>query len=129
DWDTIYTRIYNTVDASGAVTGALRTINDGDYWGYDDDGLNAMLKYASAHGLEYIAGYDRQDFSGFDDVWRIGAQEETVDAWFGQVRTDDTLFDNTMLAFGLRRNSPSNSAAKTVWNFSGKHQLTDTLYV
>ena len=78
DWDTIYTRIYNTVDASGQVTGALRTINDGDYWGYDDDGINAMVKYASAHGLEYIAGYDRQEFSGFDDVWRIGAQEETV---------------------------------------------------
>lgn len=129
DWDTRYTRIYNTLDASGKVTGALRTINDGDYWGYDDDGLNAMLKYASGHGLEYIAGYDRQEFSGFDDVWRIGAQAETVDAWFAQLRTDETLFANTMLALGLRRNSPSNSAAKTVWNFSGKHQLSDTLYL
>jgi vitamin B12 transporter len=129
EWDTDYTRIYNTLDANGNVTGALRVINDNDYWGYDDDGLNAMLKYASAHGLEYIAGYDRQEFSGYDDVWRIGAQEETVDAWFGQVRTDDSLFENTMLAFGLRRNSPSNSADKTVWNFSGKHQLTDSLYL
>jgi vitamin B12 transporter len=129
DWDTRYTRIYNTLDASGKVTGALRTINNGDYWGYDDDGINAMLKYASAHGLEYIAGYDRQEFAGWDDVWRIGALEEKVDAWFAQVRTDENLFENTMLAFGARRNSPSNSADNTVWNFSGKQQLTDTLYV
>jgi vitamin B12 transporter len=129
DWDTIYTRIYNTLDAGGNVTGALRTVNNGDYWGYDDDGINAMVKYASTHGLEYIAGYDRQEFAGEDDVWRIGALEEKVDAWYAQVRTDETMFDNTMLAFGARRNSPSNSADKTVWNFSGKHQLTDSLYV
>lgn len=129
DWDTTYTRIYNTLDAGGSVTGALRTINNGDYWGYDDDGINAMLKFASNHGLEYIAGYDRQEFAGWDDVWRIGALEEKVDAWFAQVRTDENLFEKTMLAFGARRNSPSNAAAKTVWNFSGKHQLTDSLYL
>lgn len=129
DWDTVYTRIYNTLDAGGNVTGALRTVNNGDFWGYDDDGINAQLKFASNHGLEYIAGYDRQEFSGMDDVWRIGAQQEEVDAYFVQVRTDETLFERTMVAFGARRNSPSNAADKTVWNLSAKHQLLDTLYV
>jgi outer membrane cobalamin receptor len=129
DWDTRYTRLYNTLDASGKVTGALRVINDGDFWGYRDDGVNAMLKFTSTHGLEYLAGYDLQSFSGSDDVWRIAPLKERVNAGYVQVRTTEDLFADTMLSLGLRRNSPSNSADKTVWNFSGRHELTDSLYL
>ena len=43
-WDTNYTRIYNVLDENGAVTGNLRTVNDGSYWGYDDYGLTAMTR-------------------------------------------------------------------------------------
>jgi outer membrane cobalamin receptor len=129
NWDTRYTRFYNTLDASGQVTGALRTINNGDYWGYEDSGINAMAKFSAAHGLEYIVGYDRQEFSGSDDVWRIGNLEEQVNAGFVQVRTAEGLLDNTMLAFGVRYNSPSNSGAKTVWNLTGKHEFSDNLYL
>jgi outer membrane cobalamin receptor len=129
NWDTIYTRLYNTLNASGQVTGALRTINDGDYWGYQDSGVNAMLKLGTDHGLEYILGYDRQEFSGSDDVWRIGNLEEQVDAGFVQIRTAEGLLDHTMLALGVRYNSPSNSASKSVWNFTGKHEFSDNLYL
>ncbi len=129
NWDTIYSRIYNTLDANGQVTGALRTLNNGDYWGYEDNGINAMAKFSTSHGLEYILGYDRQEFSGSDDIWRIGDLEEQVDAGFLQVRTAEGFLDNTMLAFGVRYNSPSNSASKSVWNFSGKHEFSSNLYV
>lgn len=129
DWDTRYTEIFNTLDANGQVTGALRYRNNGDYWGYRDDGYNAMLKYTSPLGVEFLGGFDRQEFSGYDDVWRIGELEEAVNAWFGQVRTAEPLFGKTMLALGLRRNNPSSSASKTVWNLSGRHDLLDNLYV
>lgn len=129
NWDTNYTEIFNTLDASGNVTGALRYRNNKDYWGYQDDGINAMAKYTTDYGLEYIAGYDRQQFSGVDAVWRIANLEETVNAYFVQARTTQDMFQNTMLALALRRNNPSNSEAITVWNFSGKHNISDSLYV
>lgn len=129
NWDTRYTRIYNTLDAEGKVTGALRVVNDADYWGYEDYGLNAMAKMDFGQGLEYVVGFDHQNFSGYDDVWRIGKQEEEVNAVFAQVRTSEQLFENTMLALGVRRNEPSRSSASTVWNLSGRHDLNETLYL
>src|SRR5690606_31134092 len=90
--------------------------------------FNAMTKLDFGQGLEYVVGFDRQQFSGSDDVWRIANLEEVVNAYFVQVRTT-TLFDDTMLALGARRNDPDNSAAKSVWNFSGKHDFSDKLYV
>ena len=127
-WDTEYTRIYNTLDDSGAVTGTLRTVNDGSYWGYDDYGLNAMAKLSVGGGLETVFGLDHQNFSGADDVWRIGDLEEQVNAAFAQVRTTPQIMENTTLALGVRLNEPSNSDSSTVWNISGKHDFTDNFY-
>ncbi len=128
EWVTHFSDFRNTLTA-GVVNGTIRTFSDADFWGYDDTGFNAMTKMDFGHGLEYVVGFDRQQFSGSDQVWRIANLEETVNAGFVQVRTTADLMDNTMLALGMRRNEPDNSAAKSVWNFSGKHNFTDNLYV
>jgi vitamin B12 transporter len=129
DWDTEYTRIYNTLDGSGNVTGELQTINDRSYWGYDDYGLNAMAKLSPDGPLEYVFGIDYQSFSGSDDVWRIADQAEDVTAAFTQLRTTPRLMENTTLALGIRENDPSNAESATVWNISGKHDFTDRFYI
>ena len=129
DWDTTYTRIYNVLDAAGNVTGDLQTVNDGDYWGYDDHGFNAMAKLSFDGPLEYVVGLDHQNFSGSDDVWRIADLEEKVNAVFGQVRTTPRLMQNTTIAFGVRENDPSNAESVSVWNLSGKHDFTDRFYI
>jgi len=128
-WDTDYTEIFNTLDANGDVTGDLSVRNNKSYWGYEDYGLNAMAKFEFGGSFDYVLGFDHQNFSGSDDVWRIGKLEEEVNALFGQIRTTPQLLENTTLAFGLRRNEPSNSESSTVWNFSGQHNFTDNLYV
>ena len=128
NWDTEYTRIYNTLDAMGNVTGALTTINDHSYWGYDDQGLNAMAKLYFDGGFEYVVGLDHQSFSGSDDVWRIANLDEEVNAVFAQIRTMPQLMENTSIAFGIRENDPSNAESATVWNMSGKHFFTESLY-
>lgn len=127
-WDTYYTRIYNELDANGNLTGGLDVRNDRAYWGFEDYGLNAMAKLEPGGNFDYVLGFDHQNFSGWDDVWRIGALEEEVNAVFGQVRTTAALWDDTTLAFGVRRNEPSNSDGSTVWNLSGRHDFTDTFY-
>ncbi|MFT5322149.1 MAG: outer membrane receptor protein involved in Fe transport [Pseudohongiellaceae bacterium] len=58
----------------------------------------------------------------------MGDQEEEVNAIFGQIRTTANLMENTALAFGVRRNAASNTNS-TVWNLSGKHDFSDSLYV
>ncbi len=63
-WDTDYTRIYNVLDENGAVTGNLRTLDDGSYWGYDDYGLTAMTRIETGGGFDFAAGYEHQRFSG-----------------------------------------------------------------
>lgn len=129
NWDTFYTRIYNVLDDDGNLTGEQTFINNNTYWGYEDHGANAMAKFDFNNGFEYVLGLDHQNFSGTDDVWRIGDQEEEVNAVFGQVRTTEDLLANTMLALGARVNKASNVDTTTVWNLSGKHDFTDNLYV
>jgi outer membrane cobalamin receptor len=128
-WDTDYTEIFNVLDANGNVTGDLNVEYDRAYWGYEDYGLNAMAKFEPGGNFDYVLGFDHQNFSGWDDVWRIGALEETVNAVFGQVRTTPMFSERTTLALGLRRNEPSNTEASTVWNLSGQHNLNDNLFV
>jgi vitamin B12 transporter len=129
NWDTIYTRIYNTLDASGNLDGGVRVINNGDYWGYEDSGVNAMAKLSDVGALEYVFGVDHQRFSGSDDVWRIGDLEEEVTAPFLQVRTTELLLDNTLIAVGIRNNQVSNGDDATVWNLTAKHTINENFYV
>ena len=129
NWDTVYTRIYNTLDGAGQLDGNTRFVNNGDYWGYDDFGINAMAKINYGGNFEYIVGVDHQRFSGSDDVWRIGDLEEEVTAPFIQVRTTSELFDNTLLALGVRNNQASNMDDSTVWNLTGKHYFKENLYM
>jgi vitamin B12 transporter len=129
NWDTEYTRIYNELDDLGNLTGNTVTINDRSYWGYEDYGFNAMAKFDYGGGFEYVLGFDQQNFSGEDDVWRIADQEEEVNAPFLQIRTTDELFTDTRFALGVRNNRASNMDDSTVWNLTGRHELNENLYI
>ena len=129
NWDTDYTRIYNELDGSGMLTGGTVVRNDASYWGYEDRGFNAMAKINYGGPFESILGFDQQRFSAEDDVWRIGRQEEKVNAPFAQIRTTNELFEDTSLALGVRNNRASNMEDSTVWNLSGRHNFTDSLYI
>ena len=128
-WDTSYTRIYNVLDANGAVTGNRRTVNDASYWGYDDYGLTAMTRIETGGGFDFAAGYEHQRFSGSDDVLLIADQTESVNAFFGQIRTNEEALARTRMALGLRHNSPSGDGKVTVGNFSLHHDFTDSVYL
>ena len=128
-WDSRWTQINNEIDDNGQLTGDVFFVSDQEFWGYDDYGLTAMARVQSGHGLEYAFGYDHQRFSGSDDVLLIADQTETVDAFFGQIRTSEDLMESTRLAFGLRHNSPNGEGNITVGNFSARHQLNDNLYL
>lgn len=127
-WDTQYTRIYNELDDEGNLTGGVVIRNMNTYWGYEDYGFNAMAEIDWGASVAVVLGADRQNYSAEDDVWRIADQKETVDAFFGQLRTTDNFLENTRFAFGVRNNRPSKSDSSTVWNFSGKHQWKEIWY-
>lgn len=129
NWDTEYTRIYNQLDDNGNLTGTAQVINDASYWGYEDYGFNAIAKFRTQHGLEYVLGFDQQNFSGADEVWRIADQEEQVNAPFVQIRTNENLFESAYFALGFRNNRPSTSKDVTVWNFTGRYTFSDRFYI
>ena len=115
DWDTMY----HYGDGS----------SDPEFWGYNDTGFNLMTKLSLTRGFEYFVGFDQQRYSGEDQVWEIAPRTEEVNAVFAQIRTTSDLLANTQLALGGRYNEPSEGPSATVWNLSGRHDFTPSLYL
>jgi vitamin B12 transporter len=129
-WYAHYTEFDHELDATGAVMpGMLDIIDDHDFWGYKDYGANFVAKLAPRHGLEYLLGYDYQQYSGNDAVLVITKKSEEVNALFGQVRLTQELLPLTHLALGLRYNNPSVGQSATVWNASAQVDVSTALFL
>jgi vitamin B12 transporter len=123
-WDSHWSETRNVIGAPGA----REVISDREFWGFKDYGANLLAKLAPSRGVEYLAGYDFQNYSGQDDVLLIAHNTETVHAVFGQVRTTTDLLKKTTLAAGVRYNAPTHAQNATVWNVSGRHDFTGRLF-
>ena len=124
-WYAHYTEFDNVIGSPGSLT----TIDDHDFWGFKDYGVNLLTKIAVNRGFEYLAGYDFQNYTGRDVVLVIQQQTEHVNAFFGQVRTTPDLIPDAHLAAGLRYNIPSVGESALVWNGSGQYDFSKSLYV
>ncbi|AGH50836.1 TonB-dependent receptor for transport vitamin B12 [Sphingomonas sp. MM-1] len=124
DWKTAYVQIRNDLATGEPIT----IFPPGTFWGYRDYGASALVKMRPHRGLEYLVGYDYQKFNGRDDVLLIGKTRENVHAGIFQVRTTDDLSRRARLAAGLRYNE-TGGAKKTVWNVTGRFDISDDLYV
>ncbi len=129
DWDSHWTERDNVLDGSGNLTGEVDVVSDAEYWGYEDYGLTAVADVRTGRGVDLSLGYDHQRYSGRDEVLLIEDRTEKVNALFAQLRTDDTLFERTSLAVGVRYNRPGGDGDITVWNVSGKHDFSGALYL
>jgi outer membrane cobalamin receptor len=118
---------YDEVD--NVPGGGLDHVDDHEFWGFHDYGVNAMAKFTPTTGVETYLGYDLQTYGGRDDVLIIAQQKETTQAVFGQVRLTPDLIANTHLAAGLRYNSPDSGSSVTVWNVSGQYDFTPEFFV
>jgi outer membrane cobalamin receptor len=124
-WHAHYTEFDNVVGSPGA----LDTIDDHDFWGFQDYGVNLLTQIAVNRGFEYLAGYDFQNYSGRDAVLVIQQQTEHVNAFFGQFRTTPDLIPSAHLAVGLRYNIPSVGQSALVWNASGQYDFSHSLFL
>ena len=124
-WDAFFSQS-NTDPTS--PTGSI-VVSDREFWGFEDYGVNALMKLAVNRGFEYYLGYDLQRYSGQDDVLLIARRSESVHAPFAQIRTTPALSPKLRLAAGVRYNSPDNGRSATVWNLSGHWDVTDRLFV
>jgi vitamin B12 transporter len=122
DWGSHYDEVDNVAG------GGTDHVDDNEFWGFWDYGLNAVAKFTPTAGLETFVGYDVQKYWGRDDVLIIADQTETTQAVFGQVRVTPELLPRTHLAAGVRYNAPDEGDGATVWNLSGQYDLTDTLF-
>ncbi len=118
---------YDEVDNIGG--GKTEHVDDHEFWGFNDYGVNAMAKFVPTTGVETYVGYDMQRYGGRDDVLIIAQQKETTQAVFGQVRLTPDLIANAHLAAGFRYNSPDKGDAVTVWNVSGQYDIAPSVFV
>jgi len=129
-WYTYFTRYDNDVDTTtGDVLGSVSTISEHEFWGFTDYGVNALAKYSTGAGVDLYGGYDFQNYSGKDVVLVITQKTEHVHAFFGQVATTPDLFRDVKLSAGLRYNSPSVGESATVWNVSGRWDVSESLFL
>jgi len=124
-WYSHYTEFDNVIGSPGTLT----TIDDHDFWGFKDYGVNLLTQIAVNRGFEYLAGYDFQNYTGRDAVLVIQQQTEHVSAFFGQIRTTPDLIPDAHFAVGARYNIPSVGESALVWNGSGQYDLSKSLYV
>jgi outer membrane cobalamin receptor len=124
-WYSHYTEFDNVIGSPGT----LATIDDHDFWGFKDYGVNLLTQIAVNRGFEYLAGYDFQNYTGRDAVLVIQQQTEHVNAIFGQIRTTPDLIPNAHLAAGLRYNIPSIGESALVWNGSGQYDFSGSLFM
>jgi vitamin B12 transporter len=124
-WLSHYTEFDNVIGSPGT----LATIDDHDFWGYKDYGINLLTQIAVNRGFEYLAGYDFQNYTGRDAVLVIQQQTEHVNAFFGQIRTTPDLIPNAHLAAGLRYNIPSVGQSALVWNGSGQYDFSKSVFL
>jgi len=125
DWDTHYTTLNNSLTNPGTI----EVDSDNLFWGFDDQGINALLKLQLNKGFDYYLGYDMQRYGGRDEVLLIADHKEKTQAFFGQVRTNDDWSTTLHFTAGLRNNSPSDSESSTVWTATGKYDITPNLFV
>ena len=123
DWESHFSETDND-----AVLGPV-LVDDHEFWGFHDYGVNAVAKYVPRMGLETYVGYDLQTYGGRDDVLLIADKNEHTHAVFAQVRITPDMIARTHLAAGVRYNSPSDGESATVWNVSGQFDLTDDLFI
>ena len=123
-WDSHYSEIRNDLAAPSTQT----TISDHEFWGYKDYGANLLAKLTPTRGVEYFAGYDFQNYSGEDEVLLIAPNTERVNALFGQVRTTHDLLPHATITAGVRYNAPSAGENRTIWNVSGRYDLSNAVF-
>lgn len=124
DWDSRSTTVNNVIGEPGAT----EVTADRLYWGYEDYGVNALGKFRLHRGVEYLVGYDFQRYSAEDEVWRIEPITEEVHAVFGQVRSTEESIENGAIGAGVRYND-TGSTSSTIWNVTGKYNLSDAVYI
>ena len=125
DWDTHYTTLFNSLTDPGTI----EVDSDNLFWGFDDRGVNALLRLQSGKGFDYYLGYDMQKYGGRDEVLLIADHRETTQAFFGQVRTNEDWSKSLHLSAGLRYNSPSDAESSTIWTVAGKYDINPNLFV
>jgi outer membrane cobalamin receptor len=124
-WYSHYTQFDNVVGSPREVA----TVEDDGFWGYQDRGVNLMARFKLNSAFDETLGYDFQNYEGHDAVLVIAQQSESVNAVYGQVATSSELMAHTVFAAGVRFNAPAMGRNAAIWSVSGRHELSDTLFV
>ncbi|WP_347906169.1 TonB-dependent receptor [Pseudomonas purpurea] len=119
DWDTRYTRINNLPG------GGTRVVNDNDYWGFTDWGVQAEGKAQLPGGHVLVFGSDNQWFKGQDDVLVIDNNKAQAHALYTQLRPVIDALPDWHPSIGVRHESMSGGDSATVGMLTSLYDLTD----
>ncbi|GAA4875015.1 TonB-dependent receptor plug domain-containing protein [Ferrimonas pelagia] len=94
-WDSFYFRLDQ--DDNGDLT-----LWDNDsFWGFKDHGIKLLASHQQADSTQWLAGLERQYFSGADEVMEFHSDNEAASAAFVQLQPRK-LNNRLATSFGLR---------------------------
>lgn len=118
-WDTDYTRIYNLPD------GGISVLNDKDYWGFKDWGVQAQGTAVLPGAHELVFGLDSQWYRARDDVTEVHDNKAEAYGAYLQFRPVIAAAPAWQPAVGVRHEKMSGGGSATVWNLSSRYQLDE----
>ncbi|MBY6185856.1 TonB-dependent receptor [Marinobacter hydrocarbonoclasticus] len=117
-WDSYYDRIDQN------ESGDIIVVDDNSYWGFEDYGLKAMLRWDQHADQSWLFGAELQRYRGEDEVMEFVSETETVTSLFAQFRPRLLATD---FAFGLRYSNISGAGDSLNWSVGGEHQYSEFL--
>ncbi|MCV2219366.1 TonB-dependent receptor plug domain-containing protein [Thauera sp. Sel9] len=118
-WDTDYTRVYNLPG------GGISVINDKDYWGFKDWGVQAQATAVLPGAHELVFGVDSQRYRARDDITEVHDHQAEAYGAYVQFRPVFKSMPQWQPAVGVRHEKMSGGGSATVWNLSSRYQLDD----
>ncbi|MBY5920270.1 TonB-dependent receptor plug domain-containing protein [Ferrimonas balearica] len=115
-WDSYYSRIDQN------ESGDIIVMDNNSYWGFEDYGLKAILRWDQQTNQSWLFGAELQRYRGEDEVMEFVSETETVTSLFAQFRP---RILNTDFALGLRYSDISGAGDSLNWSIGGESQYSE----
>lgn len=116
-WDTDYTRI-NNLPGGGADV-----INDADYWGFRDWGVQAQANAILPGAHELVLGLDSQWYRARDEVTEVHTNRARASGFYAQLRPVLAWAPRWQPAIGVRHEAIRGGGSATVWSLTSRYEL------
>jgi vitamin B12 transporter len=128
-WYAYYTEYDNEVDARGALTGNVVVIDNHDFWGFTDYGVNAPRQIHAESGHRHVSRLRLPELHRTRRCACHHTEDRACARNFRRNRNQSRFDARRASRAGFRHNMPSVGPSATVWNVSARWDVMPDFFV